>query len=271
MSDTDQGWRASRRTTLRMACGAALAAAGSAPTRAAAANGTRTYVLIHGAWHGGWVWKDVAPALRKMGHTVATPTLTGLGERRHLRRPGINLDTHAEDILNHIEMEGLDKIVLVGWSYGGMVASDVLARIPQKIASMVYLDAFVPEQGKALVDYAGPAAANFRKWAEQGVDADPIPLKVFGVTDQAVIDHVTPRLTLQPITTFMQPSKALNTRPANIPHTYVRAAGFDPSPFVGFLEKFKGDPQFDTHVMQTSHLMMLTDPGGTTKILADAK
>jgi pimeloyl-ACP methyl ester carboxylesterase len=226
-------------------------------------SGRRTYVLIHGAWHGAWVWKDVAPALREMGHTVTTPTLTGLGERRQSRKPGINLDTHTEDILEHIEMEGLDKIVLVGWSYGGMVASEVLARTPQKIASMVYLDAFLPERGKALVDYAGPVAANS--------DLEPIPLEVFGVTDQAVIDYVTPRLTLQPIATFTQPSKALEKRPANIPHTYVFATGFDPSPFKQFLEKVKGDPQFDTHVMQTSHLTMLTDPVGTTNILANAK
>lgn len=271
MSAVTSEWKLSRRMALRLAGAGALAAATFSPAGAGAAAGRRNYVLIHGAWHGGWVWKDVAPALRNLGHTVTTPTLTGLGERLHMRRPGINLSTHAEDILNHIEMEGLDRIVLVGWSYGGMVASEVLARIPHKIASMVYLDAFVPERGKASVDYTGQAGASFRKSAEQNADAEPIPLDVFGVTDQAVIDYVTPRLTLQPIDTLMQPSGALERRPPNIPHTYVLAAGYAPSPFVAFFEKFKEDPQFDTHVLQTSHLLMLTDPAGTTNILANVK
>ena len=117
------------------------------------------YVLIHGAWAGGWVWRDVAPLLRAKGHTVTTPTLTGLGDRKHLLTPQVDLDTHIEDVVANIEMEGLDNVFLVGWSYGGMVISGVLARIQEKIASMVYLDAFVPEQGKALVDYVEPAMA----------------------------------------------------------------------------------------------------------------
>jgi pimeloyl-ACP methyl ester carboxylesterase len=225
--------------------------------------------LIHGAWHGGWVWKDVAPALRRMGHTVHAPSLTGLGERRHLLRPGIDLDTHADDIVNLIEMEGLDRIVLVGWSYGGMVASEVLARVTPKVASMVYLDAFVPDRGRSLADYAGPPAERFRRAATAGQDIAPIPLNVFGVTDPAVVAHVTPRLTLQPAQTFVQPSKALAERP-RIPHTYVRATGFDPSPFVGFLKRFEADPLFRTMTLATSHLLMLTDPASTIRILADA-
>jgi len=139
---------------------------------------------------------------------------------------------------NLIEMEDLKDIVLVGWSYGGMVASEVLARTTARIGAMVYLDAFVPERGKALVDYAGPPAERFRQAAAKGQDISAIPLGVFGVTDPAVIAHVTPRLSLQPAQTFVQPSKALAERP-RIPHTYVRASGFASAGFDAFLKKFR--------------------------------
>lgn len=255
--------------------GAGLAALGAAASLAGCATAgtqksrSRTYVLIHGAWHGGWVWKDTARALRAMGHEVYTPSLTGLGDRRHLLRPGINLDTHAEDVTNLIEMEGLNDIVLVGWSYGGMVASDVLAKVPSKVAAMVYLDAFVPERGKSLADYAGPPAASFRQAAAAGRDINPIPLSVFGVTDPAVIAHVTPRISLQPAQTFIQPSKALAQRPA-IPHTYVRASGFPSAGFDAFHKQFEGAPMSRAYNLKTSHLLMLTDPASTLRILAEA-
>lgn len=229
----------------------------------------RTYVLIHGAWHGGWVWKDVATALRAMGHEVYAPSLTGLGDRKHLLQPGINLDTHTNDVLNLIEMEDLRDIVLVGWSYGGMVASNVLASATSKISAMVYLDAFVPERGKALVDYAGPPAERFRQAAAAGQDISPIPLGAFGVKDPAVISHVTPRLSLQPAQTFVQPSKALAQRP-RIPHTYVRTTAFPSPGFDLFLKAFQSDSQAKAYSLPTSHLLMLTDPTSTIKILAES-
>jgi len=83
------------------------------------------YVLVHGAWHGGWCWKKVVPALRAAGHEVYTPTLTGLGERAHLANPAIDLATHIADVVNLLEAEELAKVVLVGHSYGGMVVTGV--------------------------------------------------------------------------------------------------------------------------------------------------
>ena len=108
---------------------------------------TRNYVLVHGAWHGGWVWHQVADALREMGHTVTTPTLTGLGERRHLASLRPDLLVHVEDVVANIHFEKLSNVVLVGWSYGGMVISGVLEQIQEDVASMIYLDAFVPKKG----------------------------------------------------------------------------------------------------------------------------
>jgi pimeloyl-ACP methyl ester carboxylesterase len=235
----------------------------------------RTYVLIHGAWFGGWVWKSIADGLRALGHTVYAPSLTGLGDRRHLLRPGINLDTHADDIVNLIQMEDLNQVVLVGWSYGGMVAADVLGRVPERIASMVYLDAFAPERGRSATSYTSrnPPDA-LVQLAAQGKDIPPLSLQSLGVTDQAMLAYVTPRLSPHPVLTFLQGSKALAERP-NIPHTYVLAGAYaDMSPnstFRPFYKQFEEDPRAKAYVLNTSHVMMLTDPSGTLDILKDVR
>ena len=108
------------------------------------------FVLVHGAWVGGWCWRPVAQALRRSGHEVYTPTLTGLGERSHLINSNINLDTHISDVTNVIHREELSEIVLVGHSHGGMVITGVFDALSDKITSLVYLDAFVPENGQSL-------------------------------------------------------------------------------------------------------------------------
>ena len=112
-----------------------------------------TFVLVHGAWHGGWCYKRVARLLRQAGHDVYTPTLTGLGERAHLMNRAIALDTHVQDIVGVIRCEELSDVVLCGHSYGGMVITGVAEQMAAKIRSLVYLDAFVPENGKCLFDY----------------------------------------------------------------------------------------------------------------------
>ena len=136
----------------------AIAQPAVAATACPVPSGGRTYVLVHGAWCGGWVWKDVAPALRAMGHTVTTPTLTGLGERRQAADTGYDLDTHVQDILDHVAMEDLNDIHLVGWSYGGMVVTGALAKLKERVKSVIYLDAFVPDDGQSMVNVAAPAA-----------------------------------------------------------------------------------------------------------------
>jgi pimeloyl-ACP methyl ester carboxylesterase len=113
----------------------------------------QVFVIVHGAWGGGWDWKNVASILAADGHTVYRPTLTGLGERAHLARPDIGLSTHVKDIVNVILYEDLHDVVLVGHSYGGMVITGVLDEIPDRIRHVVYLDAFVPEDGESANDY----------------------------------------------------------------------------------------------------------------------
>jgi pimeloyl-ACP methyl ester carboxylesterase len=118
-----------------------------------------TIVIVHGAWVGGWRWRQVADDLRDRGHRVFTPTLTGLGERSHLNGPAVNLSMHALDVANVIRFEQLENILLVGHSYGGMpisMAAELVA--PGPIGSIVYMDAFFPEDGESLNDLVpGPA------------------------------------------------------------------------------------------------------------------
>ncbi len=115
-----------------------------------------TYVLVHGAWHGGWCWRRVADRLIQRGHTVFTPTLTGVGERSHLRTRDVDLTTQITDIVNVMKWEGLKDIVLCGHSYGGFVVTGVAERMESSISSIVYLDAFLPEDGDCLADNWGP-------------------------------------------------------------------------------------------------------------------
>ena len=110
-----------------------------------------TYVLVHGAWHGSWSWKRVRKKLQDAGHRVFTPTLTGLGERSHLNSPAVSLSTHIADVVNLLRWEELSDVVLCGHSYGGSVITGVADRIPERIRSQVYLDAFVRRMASAFL------------------------------------------------------------------------------------------------------------------------
>src|SRR5213595_4274961 len=112
----------------------------------------KTFLACHGAWSAGWAWKKMHPLMQAAGHRLVTPTYTGLGERAHLAHPAINLDTHIEDMLNVIRYEDLRDIVLIGHSYGGMVATGVADRARDRITQLIYLDAFVPDDGQSHLD-----------------------------------------------------------------------------------------------------------------------
>src|SRR5689334_5875269 len=111
-----------------------------------------TFVVAHGAWSAGWAWKKVRPLLRARGHEIFTPTYTGIGERAHLAHKDIDLDTHIRDVIGVLEYEDLRNVILVGHSYGGMVATGVADRASERIAQLVYLDAFAPRDGESLLD-----------------------------------------------------------------------------------------------------------------------
>ena len=228
----------------------------------------KTFVLVHGAWHGGWVWRDVLNRLRSLGHTATAPTLTGLGERRHTGNDSADLETHVEDVVAHIEMENVRDITLVGWSYGGMVVTGVLARIPERIKELVYLDAFVPEDGQALADYWSPEVKQMMDtYRNRNAPLPAKPLTFFGVTDQEVAKFVEPRLTAQPWRTCYQPVKALKVRPS-VPISYIVCTGWGETPFTARLAEMKKDPGARTTTLDASHLCMLTDLEATIGLIA---
>jgi pimeloyl-ACP methyl ester carboxylesterase len=217
----------------------------------------RSFVLVHGAWHGGWVWRDVLARLRALGHTATAPTLTGLGERRHTGNDTADLETHVEDVVSHIEMEDLRNITLVGWSYGGMVTTGVLARIPERIAGLVYLDAFVPEDGQALVDLVPDAKVHFDEFMQADQPLPPMPPASFGVTDPATVAFIEARLARHPWRTLYHSVKALKRRPA-MPISYVVCTGYGPSPFQERLAEMEADPAVRVTTINTSHHCMMT-------------
>ena len=169
---------------------------------------------------------------------MTTPTLSGLGDRRHVGRDA-DLDTHVQDVITHIEMEGLEGVTLVGWSYGGMVVAGVLARIPDKIKAVIYFDAFVPENGKALIDYMPPdLIASWDKFKDEDKPIPPPTLEFLGITDPAHQELLSPRLVNQPWRTFYQPVSALTQWP-DISITYILCSGARPNPGI-FSTTWKG-------------------------------
>ena len=158
-----------------------------------------TFVLIHGAWQGGWVWERVADRLRAAGYRVHTPSLTGLGDRAHLAGPEVDLGTHIADVVSVIDHHELDNVVLCGHSYAGMVVAGAADKRADKIKSLVFLDAFVPTAGKSLLDLQPPEMAA-KMHAEvkdqgQGWRIKPLPAsycRVANPDDAARVLAVTP-------------------------------------------------------------------------------
>lgn len=136
----------------------ALAGFASAPPHPQPAQQRTTYVIVHGAWGGGWDWRGVDSLLVANGHRVYRPDLTGLGKRSHLISPDIGLETHIQDVVNEILWDELDDVVLVGHSYGGMVITGVADRVADRLRRLVYVDAFVPESGESVVELLGARA-----------------------------------------------------------------------------------------------------------------
>jgi pimeloyl-ACP methyl ester carboxylesterase len=189
---------------------ALLAPLGQAPS--SPAERPATYVIVHGAWGGGWDWRRVEALLRARGHEVERVTLTGLGERVHLARPDIGLETHITDVVNAILWDGLRDVVLVGHSYGGMVITGAADRVPERIGRLVYVDAMVPESGERVIDIMGPDMPAFvKKHTRKGFIVPP-----WGRPDAPL-----PRDAPQPVKTFTDRLLLGNAAARRLPATYI--------------------------------------------------
>jgi pimeloyl-ACP methyl ester carboxylesterase len=230
-----------------------------------------TFVLVHGAWGGGWYWCRTTHLLRAAGHDVLTPTLTGLGERRHLLTPSIGLETHIQDILQVLRHERLTDIVLVGHSYGGMVISGVADAAADHVRSLVYLDAALPEDGQTMLEFVLPARrAGFLQSARtdgEGWKVPPISAAQWGIeepADQAWLDSL---FGFHPLKSFTDPIH-LSGRHLSVPDkVFILAARYNPSPFQRFAERTRADPAWTNHELATFHFAMLEQPRQTADLL----
>jgi pimeloyl-ACP methyl ester carboxylesterase len=186
-----------------------------------------TYVLVGGAWLGGWCWQGVARRLREEGHDVYPVTLTGLGERVHLASPEVDLETHISDVVNLIEFEELQDVVLLGHSYAGLVVTGAADRIPERISELVYLDTAPLPDGAILLEKFPPEA---RKRAEERVRESgegwkyPIPppeelanLASLEGVDEDHLRLLYSRATPQPFGTYTQPLRLKNPAREELP------------------------------------------------------
>ena len=232
------------------------------------------YLLVHGAWEGGWYWRPVAERLRGAGHQVFTPTLTGLGERAHLLSREVDLDTHIEDVCAVLHYEELSDIVLCGHSYGGMVITGVAERAAELIASIVYLDAFLPEDGQCLLDLALPERrAQLLERAEsrgEGWRVPPIAAADWGVTEPAERDWIDRLCVDHPLATLRQPLCHSDRHLGIARKTYVLATAYDPSPFHAFAARTGEDPAWRQRTIACHHMLGISAPGAVSEILLEA-
>ena len=226
-----------------------------------------TFVLVHGAWHGGWCWRFLRPFLK--GHEVFAPSLTGLGERKHLARPDVDLETHIGDIVSILEMEDLRDVVLVGHSYGGMVVTGAADRAHARVKRIVYLDAFVPENGKCVLDYVVPErAARMREEGERTGSVSPPPLSLWGLTKPEHIDFVKPREVRHPYRTMSQRIVLRNeTVLAGIPKAFIYCSSPATGSFDQFAAKYRSNPSWRFQELQTGHDAMILMPERVAEIL----
>jgi len=242
---------------------AAIATSGDIVGAARAQPAQKTFVLVHGTLVGGWYWRQVSDLLEKKGQKVFSPTLTGLGERSHLLNKDINLDTHITDIVNVIKWEDLNDFCLVLHSYGGWVGSGALEQIGGRVSSIVWLDAFKPQDGQKPIDFTNEGFRKaFLNSTEKGEPGFPIPTPklppVF--VNEKDRDYVDSKLTPQPVGTYAQAIRLSGAREKVAKKTYIRATKFPSPAFDRALAECKADPSWKTIETNAYHTVMLDEP-----------
>lgn len=203
-----------------------------------------TFVFVPGGWHGGWWFQPLVERLRQHGHHAYAVTLTGVGERRHLATPSTNLDTHIEDLTNVLEYEDLSDVVLCAHSYGGMVAAGAVERVPERIGSLVFLDAQVPRDGESLWSLTTDRFREmFTTGARDGFSVSPPP-------------GLDPRTTSHPLATFLQPVRLARGLDQIERKVFVYMSGWADSPLLATYDRVRDDPGWEARQWATGHDMI---------------
>ena len=229
-----------------------------------------TFVLVHGAFHGGWCWSRVARHLRADGHTVFTPTQTGLGERQHLLSRGITLDVFIEDICTVLQAEELEDVVLVGHSFGGISITGVADRMPERVRHLVYLDSRILQAGQSMLDVDPERSGAWKRMAEEGggLGIPPPPASYFDCPDPTDVAWIARHLTPHPLGTFTGPLNLANAAIGNgRPCTYIACT----APAYSSLELCrawaKGRPGWGWAEIATGHDAMVSAPAELAALL----
>jgi pimeloyl-ACP methyl ester carboxylesterase len=229
------------------------------------------YCLVHGGCRGGWVWKRVAQSLREEGHDVHTPTMTGLGERSHLLNATINLSTNIQDIVNVIKFEELNDVILCGHAYAGMVISGVADLISERIAALVYLDAWVPEDGDSMFTllpepWQLSIIKNVARYGGYSCPAIPAEALLVNDCDRAWVARMS---TPHPLATMTEGIRLHGNHRKVKQRVFALASAWTPSPFRRFYEKLQEDPAWIIRTIHSGHDAMLDEPEEVVNILRE--
>ncbi len=229
-----------------------------------------SFLLVHGAWHGGWSWRRVRQALKRRGHRVLTPTMTGVGERRHLLSANLTLDTMVQDIANVLRFEDLADVVLVGHSFAGPVISGVAEELRARIRQLIYLDAALLEDGESMFDCMPPEVAAERRRLAAESDGGlslPVPTRRdLGILDDEHWDCLARHLTPHPLSTYKSPLSLKRPPGEGLPCSYIVCT--DPLyPPLAWSRKRAERYGWPLHTIETGHDAMVSAPEPLSTLL----
>ena len=230
-----------------------------------------TFVLVHGAWHGGWCWRRVSDLLRSAGHTVFAPTLTGSGERVHLVRPGLTIDDLAMDVINLIAAEELSDVILVGHSFGGNIISAVADRIPELLNRLVYMDTLVLNDAETGFGKLNPEIVAQRIQSANetsgGLTIPAPPPAAFGVTEPSDVEWLKRRLTPLPLDCYQVPIRLEQPLGNGIRKIYIACTNPVYAPAIVTHEWVKAQKDWQYLELATGHDAMVISPRESAEIL----
>jgi pimeloyl-ACP methyl ester carboxylesterase len=217
------------------------------------------YVLVHGAWGGGWAYDRLSGELRAAGHRVVVAQLTGLGSRAGQLAPGITLSDHIGDVIAQTDAVGFDRFILAGHSYGGMVITGVAAKLGARIDAIAYIDAFLPRDGESLWDITGDF--EHRHYIDSQKMTPGLVAPIIGAGD--------PKLGLHPLLTLIEAVQFTGEEKKIPRRAYIFAAGWEPTPFKRFRDVVRDDAAWDYHEVQSGHDVMADQPEALLRVMLD--